>query len=137
MNRQTLPGTLLNDAIGLREMLVEIRRATNAMPEGRLEVIDGYPVTRNDPAITGTIRDAASAILGSERIVDLPFDTWAEDFGYLTAAVPDAMFWLGVAGPAVPNPIWHSPTFDIDEDALPVGAAVMAAAAVRLPETMS
>jgi amidohydrolase len=52
----------------------------------------------------------------------------------MTAVVPGAMFWLGVVGPGVPDPVWHSPTFDIDEDALPVGAAVLAAAVVRLLE---
>ena len=64
----------------------------------------------------------------------MPFDTWAEDFGYMSAVVPGSMFWLGVAGPANPDPVWHSPAFDIDEDALPVGAAVLAAAALRLLE---
>jgi amidohydrolase len=81
------------------------------------------------------IREAAVALLGGERVIALPVDTWAEDFGYMSAAVPGAMFWLGVAGPSVPDPVWHSPAFDIDEDALPVGAAVLAAAAVRLLET--
>jgi metal-dependent amidase/aminoacylase/carboxypeptidase family protein len=44
------------------------------------------------------------------------------------------MLWLGVTSPSVPAPVWHSPTFDIDENALPVGAAVLAAAALRLLE---
>jgi metal-dependent amidase/aminoacylase/carboxypeptidase family protein len=94
-----------------------------------------YPVTHNDPSVTHVIREAAVALLGGEQVIDLPFDTWAEDFGYMSAVVPGAMFWLGVVGPTVPDPVWHSPTFDIDEDALPVGAAVLAAAAVRLLET--
>jgi metal-dependent amidase/aminoacylase/carboxypeptidase family protein len=42
------------------------------------------------------------------------------------------MFWLGVTSDRNPNPIWHSSTFDIDEDALPVGAMVLAASARRL-----
>jgi metal-dependent amidase/aminoacylase/carboxypeptidase family protein len=81
------------------------------------------------------IREAASALLGSEQVIEMPFDTWAEDFGYLTARVPGAMFWLGVTGERVPSPIWHSPTFDLDEDALPVGAAILAASVLRLLET--
>ena len=100
-----------------------------------LDVSEGYPVTYNDASVAGTIREAAASILGPTHVVDLPFDTWAEDFGYMTAAVPGAMFWLGVTGPAVPDPTWHSPTFDIDENALPVGAAVLAASALRLLET--
>ncbi len=116
------------------ERALDVGRALGA--DCRLEVAEGYPVTRNDVSVTQAIREAAVGLLGRERVLDLPFDTWAEDFGYMSAVVPGAMFWLGVAGPAVPEPVWHSPTFDIDEDALPIGAALMAAAAVRLLEAM-
>lgn len=114
------------------ERALDVGRALGA--ECRLEVAEGYPVMRNDPAITRVVRRAASALLGGDNVIDLPFDTWAEDFSYISNAVPAAMFWLGVSGPRCPDPIWHSPTFDIDEDALPVGAAVLAASAVRLLE---
>ena len=114
------------------ERALDVGRALGA--ECRLEVAEGYPVTHNDASVTKAIREAAVSLLGRERVLDLPFDTWAEDFGYMSAVVPGAMFWLGVAGPGVPDPVWHSPTFDIDEDALPIGAAVLAAAAVRLLE---
>jgi hypothetical protein len=42
------------------------------------------------------------------------------------------MFWLGVTSAQVPDPVWHSSTFTIDEDALPIGAAVLAASALQL-----
>jgi amidohydrolase len=133
-------GTVRNAGPGPRQALLDnleraldLGRAFGA--ECRLEVTEGYPVTHNDPSVTRVIREAAVGLLGHEQVVDLPFDTWAEDFGYMSAMVPGAMFWLGVVGPTVPDPVWHSPTFDIDEDALPVGAAVLAAAAVRLLET--
>jgi hypothetical protein len=42
---------------------------------------------------------------------------------------------LGVTSERVPKPIWHSPTFDLDEDALPIGAMVLAASARRLLDT--
>ena len=115
------------------ERALDVGRALGA--ECRLDVTEGYPVTVNDASISRTIREAASQLLGADRVVDLPFDTWAEDFGYLTAAVPGAMFWLGVNRLDAPAPVWHSPMFDIEEDALPVGAAVLAAAALRLLET--
>jgi amidohydrolase len=114
------------------ERALDIGRALGA--ECRLEVIEGYPVMHNDPAVTREIKEAAAGLLGDERVIDLPFDTWAEDFAYMNAVVPGAMFWLGVVSPTVPEPVWHSATFDIDEDALPIGAAVLAASAVRLLE---
>ena len=138
--RVEMGGTIRNAGPAHRAALLEdleraldVGRALGA--ECRLEVTEGYPVTHNDVSITRTIRETAVSLLGSERVVDLPFDTWAEDFGYMSAVVPGAMFWVGVVGPDAPDPVWHSPTFDIDEDALPVGAAVLAATAVRLLET--
>ncbi|HVH57691.1 MAG TPA: M20 family metallopeptidase [Vicinamibacterales bacterium] len=139
-DRVEIRGTVRNAGPEHRtQLLGDLERALDA---GRalgadctLEVNEGYPVTHNDASIAASIREAAASILGPTHVVDLPFDTWAEDFGYMTAAVPGAMFWLGVTGPAVPDPTWHSPTFDIDENALPVGAAVLAASALRLLET--
>lgn len=115
------------------EHALDVGRALGA--DCTLDVAEGYPVTNNETTVTHAIRESAVTLLGPERVVDLPFDTWAEDFAYMTGVVPAAMFWLGVTGPAVPDPVWHSPTFDIDESALPIGAAVLAAAALRLLET--
>lgn len=112
------------------ERALEVGRALGAVCE--LEVREGYPATINDPGVTSEIREAASTLLGPERVIEMPFDTWAEDFGYLTARLPGAMFWLGVTSERVPSPIWHSPTFDLDEDALPVGAATLAVSALRI-----
>jgi metal-dependent amidase/aminoacylase/carboxypeptidase family protein len=92
----------------------------------------GAPVVAIRADISAAIRAAAVEVLGEGRVVELPFDTWAEDFGYMTARVPGAMFWLGVVSERVPRPVWHSASFDLDEDALPVGAAVLAASALRL-----
>ena len=114
------------------ERALDVGRALGAVC--KLEVREGYPATINDAGVTDEIRDAAKAVVGWENVSEMPFDTWAEDFGYLTARVPGAMFWLGVTSDRVPSPIWHSPKFDLDEDALPVGAAVLAASALRLLE---
>ncbi len=115
------------------ERALEVGRALGAKCE--LQIFEGYPVTMNDAVVTETIRTAAKELLGAERVIDMPFDTWAEDLGYLTACVPGAMFWLGVTSRRVPHPVWHSATFDLDEDALPVGAMVLAATAERLLKT--
>ncbi len=111
---------------------LEVGRALGAIC--KLEIREGYPATINDAGVTATIRDAAKALVGDERVVEMPFDPWAEDFGYMTAQVPGAMFWLGVTSERVPSPVWHSSTFDLDEDALSVGAAVLTESALRLLE---
>lgn len=134
-----MTGTVRNAGAAQRRVLLsEIERALDVGralgAECRLEVAEGYPVLQNDAGVARVVRDAAIDVLGRANVVELPFDTWAEDFSYIAQAVPSAMFWLGVSGPRNPDPIWHSPAFDIDEDALPVGAAVLAASAARLLE---
>ena len=112
------------------ERALDVGRALGASCE--LEVLEGYTVMHNDAGVTEAIRAAAREVLGADRVVELPFDTWAEDFGYMTERVPGAMFWLGVTSPRVPHPVWHSASFDLDEGALTVGTTVLAASALRL-----
>jgi amidohydrolase len=112
------------------ERALDVGRALGAVCE--LRVLEGYPATINDADVTETIRTAAKAVLGPEHVLEMPFDPWAEDFGYITARVPGAMFWLGVTSERVPHPVWHSATFDLDEDALTIGALVLATSACRL-----
>ena len=136
-DRVELSGTVRSAGGEAREFLIaELDRALNV---GRvlgaaceLRIKEGYAVTNNDAVVTQIIREAATELLGPSEVVEVPFDTWAEDFGYMTAQVPGSMFWLGVISDRVPNPIWHSSTFDLDEDALPIGAMVLAASARRL-----
>lgn len=135
--RVELGGTIRSTGGDARRQLIselehclDVGRALGAGCE--LKVEEGYPATINDPNVTSIIREAAASMLGADRVVEMPFDTWAEDFSYLAASVPGSMFWLGVTSSRVPAPVWHSPLFDLDEDALPIGAAVFAAAALRL-----
>jgi amidohydrolase len=141
-DRVDLGGTIRSTGGEAREFLIsELDKALNV---GRawgatceLTIKEGYAVTNNDPEVTQAIRLAAAEVLGPTRVVEMPFDTWAEDFGYMTARVPGSMFWLGVTSSRVPDPIWHSATFDLDEDALPIGAMVLAASARRLLDQYS
>jgi amidohydrolase len=55
----------------------------------------------------------------------------AEDFAFMTQQAPGAMFFLG-ARIADENRPHHSPVFDIDEQAFPIGAAILAETACRL-----
>ena len=56
----------------------------------------------------------------------------AEDFSILTSQAPGAMFSLGVkpVGSEMTLQL-HSPNFDLDEEALPIGAAIFAETARR------
>ena len=55
----------------------------------------------------------------------------AEDFSYMARQAPGAMFMLGARIGEEHRP-HHNPTFDLDESAFPIGAAVLAETACRL-----
>lgn len=133
----TIGGTVRTTGGAAREHI--FREIERALEVGRvlgatcsLHVKEGYPLLRNDAHVTATVRAAATEALGAAHVVDLPYDTWAEDFAYVAQRVPASMFWLGVTSPGAADAVWHSPTFTIDEDAIPVGAAVFAASVLRL-----
>jgi metal-dependent amidase/aminoacylase/carboxypeptidase family protein len=55
----------------------------------------------------------------------------AEDFATFAALAPGAMFRLGCRLPGDERKA-HNPRFDINEDCLPIGAALLAETALRL-----
>lgn len=98
----------------------------------RLEMDIGYPVLYNDPRVTGWLQGVGRDLLGQEKVLtEDGISMGAEDFAFMTGKVAGAMFRLGVQpGPAHFGGL-HTATFDVDEDALPVGAAILAETARR------
>ncbi|MEV6806328.1 M20 family metallopeptidase [Streptomyces sp. NPDC051132] len=98
-------------------------------------VIDpGYPVTVNDPGVTGLVLRAAADALGAGAVDVLPAPQMtAEDFSYVLQAVPGALAFLGACPPdRAPHetPALHSPRMTIDEDVIATGIACEAAVAL-------
>lgn len=91
------------------------------------EVMKGYPFLHNDEGLTAAARAAAVAYLGADNVVDLPIRMTAEDFAYYSQVMPGCFYRLGTGNVAqgITSPV-HTNTFDIDENALPVGAGLMA-----------
>ncbi len=86
-----------------------------------------YPPSICDDAMAGVLGDASRKVLGDGKVVAFEPRMGAEDFAFVLQKVPGAMLSLGVMAPdwEEPKPV-HTATFDIDESALPVGAACMA-----------
>jgi amidohydrolase len=55
----------------------------------------------------------------------------SEDFAAYLDHVPGTMFRLGAAGENGPAPGLHTPTFDVDERCLAVGAKILARTVVE------
>lgn len=87
----------------------------------------GYPYLKNEPDLTSRMRAAAVDYLGAENVQDLDLWMAAEDFSYYTQVVPGCFYRLGTRNEekGIVSGV-HTPTFDIDEDALPIGAGLMA-----------
>ncbi|MGQ9586651.1 MAG: M20 metallopeptidase family protein [Anaerolineae bacterium] len=99
-----------------------------------LQVLDGYPVTVNNPTMTHLVQEVAQEMLGAGEVVEVEAKMGAEDFSLLAEQAPGCFFRLGVTPPGQPPRPGHSSTFDVDERALPVGAAVLAGVALRFLE---
>lgn len=97
----------------------------------QLEIIRGYPAQYNEPQVAGWLRAVGGDLLGADAILTGQQGMGAEDFSYMAQLAPGAMFGLGVKQPGAAPRYLHTPTFDIDEDALPVGAAILAETALR------
>jgi amidohydrolase len=74
----------------------------------------------------------AAELLGGDNVTTMQRPSMgSEDFAYYLEHVPGTMFRLGVAGNATPWPGLHTPTFDVDERCLAVGAKVFARTVVQ------
>jgi amidohydrolase len=111
------------------ERALAVARALGGDYELRIE--EGSPPVINDERVVAVLHQAAADLLGEEHVRPWEMGMGAEDFSAFTALVPGAMFRLGcrIEGDERKG---HNPRFDIDEDCLPVGAAILAEAALRL-----
>ncbi len=115
------------------ERAMGIARALGAQYELKFEI--GYPPMYNHPEIVALIKETASQVLGPEQVKPPKTEMGAEDFGFFSKVAPGAMFSLGCR---IENDErkHHSPHFDIDERCLPIGAAILAQAAINYLESV-
>ena len=98
----------------------------------------GYPILVCDEGISNIVRGVAVELLGKRGVVDIDEPSMGgEDFAYFVGEVPGVMFRLGTGNKkrGITHP-WHHPKFDIDEDGLWTGAAVLASATVACQERL-
>jgi len=96
------------------------------------EILAGSGVVVNEPVLTARMRDAAVAYVGADNVIDMEIRMGAEDFGTYSQVMPACFFRLGSGNPAKPGTTsgLHRAEFDIDEDALAIGAGMMAWGAI-------
>ena len=95
------------------------------------EIRKGYPFLKNDPELTARSMDAARNYLGEENVLDLDIWMAAEDFAFYSQEIDGRFYRLGTRNEArgIVSGV-HTPTFDIEEEALEIGCGLMAWLAV-------
>lgn len=90
-----------------------------------------YPPTINDKKMYDHVKDTGTMLLGKSNVLISPFIMAAEDFGFYSQRIPAAFFNIGIMNKTLNSdkPL-HSGYFFVDEDVLPIGAALHAAVAM-------
>jgi len=95
-------------------------------------IVRGYPPLVNEKRLTEHVRSFAEDYLGKENVLDL--DVWmaAEDFAYYSQAANSCFYLLGVGNKekGITSSL-HTPTFNIDENALTLSTGLMAYIALK------
>lgn len=96
------------------------------------EVRKGYPFLINEPGITEASRAYAEDYLGKDKVVELDLWPAAEDFSYYSQEISACFYRLGTGNKAkgIQSAV-HTPTFDIDEEALKISIGLMSYIAFR------
>lgn len=94
--------------------------------DGQLNYRRGYPATINhaEPARLGA--EVAANVVGNDNVdLDPRPAMGAEDFSFMLQAKPGAYIFMGIGG-AEEGKVLHSPYYDFNDEALPIGVSYYA-----------
>jgi amidohydrolase len=113
----------------MKKMAEGIAEAMGATCE--FTIMRGYPFLKNAPELTKRVKSRATEYMGKENVIDLDIWMAAEDFAYYTQHIDACFYRLGTRNEerGIVSSV-HTPTFDIDERALEIGAGLMSWLAV-------
>ncbi len=96
------------------------------------DILRGYPYLVNEAKLTERVGIFAEEYLGKEKVVGVDIWMAAEDFAYYSQQVDSCFYLLGTGNKekGITSSL-HSPTYNIDEDALAISIGLMAWLAVK------
>ena len=123
--------TLDNDM--QEQMHARIKRTAEKIAESmgakaEVEIIRGYPVTYNSPALTEWAKPVMERVAGKDKAVVVKAVTGAEDFSFFSQKVPGFFFFVGgmpLDADPTKVPSHHTPDFYIDESGMITGLRAM------------
>ncbi|ADY53214.1 amidohydrolase [Pseudopedobacter saltans DSM 12145] len=116
---------------------IKMKKMAESIAEGmggscEFKIVNGYPFLVNEEKLTARVKQNLVDYLGAENVIDLDIWMAAEDFAYYSQ-VSDACFYrLGTGNKerGITSSV-HTPTFDIDENALKISTGLMAYSAIK------
>ncbi|KAH7554129.1 hypothetical protein ACOSP7_028859 [Xanthoceras sorbifolium] len=94
------------------------------------ETLRPYPATVNDEELYEHAKEVGASLLGRPNVRLLPVSMGAEDFSFYSQKMAAAFFMIGIKNETLKSGDLHTPYLVIDEDVLPIGAALHAAVAI-------
>jgi amidohydrolase len=109
----------------IRKQATELVHSMGAEIDLHIDV--GYPMVYNNEALDHVARAEAALYMGKENVLETEIRMGSEDFGYYTRQIPGCFYRLGVMNveKGIVSGV-HTPTFNIDESAIEIGAGMMA-----------
>jgi amidohydrolase len=108
--------------------LTAARIAEASGAKAEVTIVEGYPVTYNDPKLTQIMTPSLVKAAGADKVKVIQPVTMAEDFSFFGERVPGLFVFLGVS-PAdmklTKLPVHHTADFMLDEKALVIGVKTL------------
>lgn len=109
----------------IRKLATELVHSMGATIDIRIDV--GYPFVLNNDTLTAAAKAKAETYLGAENVEETELRMGAEDFAFYSHRIPACFFRLGTGNAALGITIGgHTPTFNVDENAIEIGMGMMA-----------
>ncbi len=109
----------------IKKLTGELVESMGAEADVHIDV--GYPTVYNHEALNDYARSLAEEYMGIGNVEETEVRMGAEDFGYYSQKIPGCFYRLGTANKAagITSGV-HTPTFNVDEDAIEIGMGMMA-----------
>ncbi len=109
----------------IKQLVSGITRSAGA--DFELDYRQGYPVLINDPNMTKLAREAIAKLYSKKAIFEIKSPVMGgEDCAYFLNEVPGTFMRVGIRNPKKKAIYpWHHPKFNVDENAIKIGTAVL------------
>ena len=109
----------------IRKMSTELVHSMGAEIDIRIDI--GYPFVLNNAQLCAGAKNMAAVYLGDENVEETELRMGAEDFAFYSHRIPACFFRLGTRNEEKGITIGgHTPTFNVDENAIEIGMGMMA-----------